>query len=314
MKPAKILCIGTTPAAQRVMIFRKLTLDAVNRAVTTLDDAAGKSINVAKVLKALGENPLATGFLGGERGEFLQAALKAKGIESDFVTVSAPTRQCVTAIDESARTQMELIEESRPVKPEDFSKLLAVVRRHVVQCRAVVMSGTIVTGGPTNFYFNCVRLAEKAKAISIVDAQGAALLEALKAKPTLVKPSRSELAITVGRKLKNDAGVMQAMRELHERGAQQIVTTAGAAPALAFDGNIFRRVIPPRIKTVNTIGSGDAFAAGLASRLIHGDDLGEACRWSCAAGAANTLTLMTGEVNCNDVKRLAREVEVRTIW
>ena len=58
----KILCIGTTPAAQRVMIFRKLTPDAVNRAVTTLDGAAGKAINVAKVLKALGAHPIATGF------------------------------------------------------------------------------------------------------------------------------------------------------------------------------------------------------------------------------------------------------------
>ncbi len=50
-----ILCIGTTPAAQRVMLFRKLTPDTVNRAAVTLDGAAGKAINVAKVLKALGE-------------------------------------------------------------------------------------------------------------------------------------------------------------------------------------------------------------------------------------------------------------------
>ena len=67
----KILCIGTTPAAQRVMIFRKLTPDAVNRAATTLDGVAGKSINVAKILKALGAHPVATGFLGGRtRGFF----------------------------------------------------------------------------------------------------------------------------------------------------------------------------------------------------------------------------------------------------
>ena len=56
MDSMKILCLGTTPAVQRVMVFRKLTLDAVNRAATTLDGAAGKSINVAKVLKTLGGN------------------------------------------------------------------------------------------------------------------------------------------------------------------------------------------------------------------------------------------------------------------
>jgi fructose-1-phosphate kinase PfkB-like protein len=58
-----ILCIGPTPAAQRVMIFPQLVLDAVNRAASTLEGAAGKSVNVAKVLKVLGEQPLATGFL-----------------------------------------------------------------------------------------------------------------------------------------------------------------------------------------------------------------------------------------------------------
>ena len=64
-----ILCLGTTPAAQRVMIFPQLLLDAVNRAVTTLDGAAGKSINVAKVLKTLGEDPIVISFLGGDRGD-----------------------------------------------------------------------------------------------------------------------------------------------------------------------------------------------------------------------------------------------------
>ena len=125
MNPSKILCAWAPrpPLAQRVMIFRELTLDAVNRATTTLDGVAGNPVNVAKVLKALGEQPIATGFLGGDRGEFLQATLTEKGIESDFVTVSTRTRQCITVIDESAGTQTELVEESRPVEPADFVRL-----------------------------------------------------------------------------------------------------------------------------------------------------------------------------------------------
>jgi len=307
----KILCIGTTPAAQRVMIFRHLTLDAVNRAATTLEGAAGKSINVAKVLKALGEHPVATGFLGGDRGEFLRAALAAKDVESDFVTVSTRTRQCNTVIDESAGTHTELVEESRPVEPADFDKLMTVLCRRVPECRAMVMSGTIVTGGPVDLYFACVRLAETGGAFSVVDAQGAALIEALKARPGLVKPNRSELAATLNGPLKDDAEVMRAMRELCERGAQRAVVTAGKEPTLAFDGKDLWRIVGPRIKTVNPIGSGDAFTAGLVSRLLRGDDLGEACRWGGAAGAANALTSLPGEVNPEDVERLARGVEVR---
>ncbi len=161
MPSTKILCIGTTPAAQRVMIFRKLTPDAVNRAVTTLDGVAGKAINVAKILKALGAHPVATGFLGGQRGEFLRAVMAEKQIESDFVTVKAPTRQCITVIDESAGTHTELVEESRPVGPADFKKFMAVVRRHIAGCRAVVMSGTIASGGPATLYHDCVAAGGK---------------------------------------------------------------------------------------------------------------------------------------------------------
>jgi tagatose 6-phosphate kinase len=146
-----------------------------------------------------------------------------------------------------------------------------------------------------------------------VDAQGAALIEALKASPGVVKPNRSELAATVGHKLSNEREVMSAVRELRERGAQRVVITAGKEPAWAFDGARFWRIHAPKITAVNPIGSGDAFTAGLVWRLLRGDDLGEACRWASAAGAANALTLMAGEVRLKDVQRLSAEVKVEKI-
>jgi tagatose 6-phosphate kinase len=162
-------------------------------------------------------------------------------------------------------------------------------------------------------YLPCTRLAHDANALSVVDAQGTALMEALKSKPGLVKPNRLELAATVGHELPDDLAAMSAMRELCERGAQRVVVTAGKEPALAFDGRGYWRIVTPRITGVNPIGSGDAFTAGLVSRLICGDDLGEACRWGSAAGAANALTAMAGEVNRPDVERLARATRVEVI-
>src|SRR5262245_36224389 len=96
-----ILCIGPTPAAQRVMVFSKLLLDNVNRTDKVWDGASGKAVNVAKVLKALGLNPLAVGFIGGNRGEQLCLRLAHAGIANEFLRVNAATRECVTVIDES---------------------------------------------------------------------------------------------------------------------------------------------------------------------------------------------------------------------
>lgn len=306
-----ILCIGTTPAAQRVMIFRKLVAGQVNRAASTIDGIAGKAINVAKVLKELGASPLVTGFLGGQRGSEIKARLDASGVPSEFLEVTAPTRQCITVIDASTHTVTELVEESCPVEGGKFEELLAIVKKHVKKCRAVVMSGTIANGGPIDLYYRCACLAHDAGAISVVDASGPALREALKANPAVVKPNWSELEATNGQPIVSEAAAKEAMRELRARGADQIVVTAGPNPTLAFDGKRFFQVSVPEVEVVNPIGSGDAFAAGLAWQLTQEGSFAEACRWASAAGAANTLSTMAGEVRKEDVERLAPLVKIR---
>ena len=292
------------------MVFPKLALDGVNRATQTLEGVAGKSINVAKVLRNLDESVVATGFVGGDRGSNLLTVLQAEGIERDFVQVETPTRQCTTVIDQAAGTITELVEESRPVPATAYDDLKSVVRKCIPGCRAVVMSGTLTPGGPSDFYRWCTATANQAGALSILDAQGAPLVEALSAQPGLVKPNRTEVAATVGKPLNDQAAVISAMRELRDRGARQVVVTAGKEPTLAFDGNSLWRISSPAVTAVNPIGSGDAFTAALAWRLLRGDDLGEACRWGAAAGAANALTLQAGEIDPAEMHRLVRDVSV----
>ncbi len=138
-------------------------------------------------------------------------------------------------------------------------------------------------------------------------------MEALKARPALVKPNRLELAATLRRELADETSVLEAMKELSRRGAQRVVVTAGAEPALALEGRTLWRITLPRVAAVNPIGSGDAFTAGLVWRFVRGDNLGEACRWGAAAGTANALTLMPGDVNRPDVERLAVEVTAEAV-
>jgi tagatose 6-phosphate kinase len=292
------------------MVLPRLELGEVNRATTVLDGAAGKSVNVAKVLKTLGEEPIAVGFLGGDRGEEVRTILNRCSIECEFVLTRARTRQCITVLDKTKGTQTELVEESPPVTSAEFAELLRAVQRRLPRCRAAVMSGTLAPGVPQDFYFQCARLAQEAGALTVVDAKGEALAFALRAKPGLVKPNRAELAATVGRELRDERQLMAAMRELQNAGAERVIVTAGAQTTLAFGGTTFYRVRSPRIQVKNPIGSGDAFTAAVVARLIHGDDLGEACRWGTAAGGANALTLMPGELNRSDVERLLPSIQV----
>ena len=308
-----ILCVGTTPAAQRVMVFRKLQTDAVNRAANTLDGAAGKSVNVAKVLAKLGAQPVATGFVGGVRGDGLLQVLASRGIDAEFVKVSAPTRQCISVLDQATRTVTELVEESQAVGLADYEKLREIIRTRLPKCEAVVMFGSLTPGGPVDFYRMITEQANARGILSIVDAQGPPLIEALMAKPGLVKPNRLELSATVQRSLDNEAAVISAMDEVRKRGARRIVVTAGKSAILAMDNDALWRIHSPVIEAVNPIGSGDSFTAGLVWRLTQNESLGEACRWAAAAGAANALSVMPGDVDKRDVERLLGEVKIQRL-
>src|SRR5882672_1394349 len=199
------LCIGATPAAQRVMVFRNVTPDSVNRAITTVEGIAGKAVNVAKVLKTLGADPVAVGFLGGQRGEDIRRALRERGIKQEFVSVPSPTRQCVTVIDQQAQTQTELVEESQPVSPEHYEALIEIVRRRMPGSKTTILSGTLTPRAPTDFYLKCVECANASATLAILDVKGEPLTLALQARPGLVKPNREELAASFGRDLANES-------------------------------------------------------------------------------------------------------------
>jgi len=297
------------------MRFDNVEVDRVNRATQTIEGAAGKSVNVAKVLKILGETPLATGFSGGSRGAFVQRALENLGVATEFVQVAGETRECITVIDLLAGTQTELVEESPPADFKAFIELLGIIEQQIASpnCQAMILSGTVAPGGPSDFYLRCSRLAEEHKVLTVVDAQGSALLETLPNEPGLVKPNLKELADSLNREITGESDALEAMQELHQRGARNVLVTAGSAASLAFDGRSAWRVRNPVIEVVNPIGSGDAFTAGLVCQLVRGASLGEACRWGAAAGAANALTLMAGDLDRAEFERLLPQVEVELL-
>lgn len=305
-----IICLGTTPTVQRTMTFDQVEIDSVNRAAQVHEFASGKSINAARVAHALGEPVLATGFLGGDSGKFIRADLDRAGIAHDFVEVTASTRLCVTVIDESRYTATELIEESKPPPSDSYARLLEKLASLLPRATALVLSGTLPPGAPQRLYADCVTLAGTSVPV-ILDARGAPLQEALERHPFLVKPNRSELSQTLDADVTDDDACRGAMRQMIAWGAQWVVVTAGNAPTLITDGQRFWRIETPQVQTVNAIGSGDAFAAGLAVGLTRGQDVPNACALGVACAAANAMTAHAGHVNGTDVSELIGRVRVQ---
>ena len=308
-----ILCLGTTPTVQRTMTFDRVTIDAVNRAASVIESASGKSINVARTLHSLGNRVLATGFLGGDSGRLIRDDLDHAGIQHHFIDVGPKTRTCTTIIDHFNHTATELVEETQPVDPLAYDRLLNTVAANLSQARAMVLSGSLPPQAPADFYARCTRLARQANIPIILDARGEPLRKALAEKPTIVKPNRQELQETGSFPIDDDASLQRAIRELLRQGPRWGIITHGPHPAIASDGQSFWQITPPPIQPLNPIGSGDAFAAGLAHALLEFADLPTACRFGAACGAANALNSPAGHARREDVERLLSEVQVSVL-
>jgi tagatose 6-phosphate kinase len=307
-----IICLGTTPTVQRTLTFARVELDAVNRAAGVRAFASGKAINVARVLHAIGQPSLATGFLGGDPGRFIRADLDRAGIAHDFIDVEPPTRLCVTLIDESARTATELIEESTPVDAGHYRALLARLAELLTGASALVLSGTLPPGAPPRFYADCVSLAGASIPV-VVDAKGEPLDWALEGRPSVVKINRGELAHTLDADVDDEDALRGAMRQMVVRGARWVVVTAGKQPTHLTDGRRFLVARTPRVEAVNPIGSGDAFAAGMSAGLARGQDVAESVPLAIACAAANAMTSDAGHVRRGDVDRLVAQVRVEPV-
>jgi len=68
-----------------------------------------------------------------------------------------------------------------------------------------------------------------------------------------------------------------------------LVWTRGSASTLCWDGEGWIETPSLRVRPVDTVGAGDAFAGALAAALARGEALREALAWANAAGALTTL-------------------------
>jgi tagatose 6-phosphate kinase len=306
-----ILCLGTTPTLQRSMIFDRLAVNEVNRASEVREYASGKSVNVAKVLRTLGHNVLATGFLGGTRGAQLAQHLDHEGIQHAFVDVTAETRLCTTLIDKSSGNATELVENAAAIEPDEWGELARKLEKLLPMANAWVFSGSLAPGAPGDFYTTWLARFRGKNPNVVIDAQGEPLRQAMRQPGVVAKCNREEFEQTIGMPLATDAELRNAMEHNAPQGGS-LVVTLGKGGALAYESGRFWRVHVPKLNIISAVGSGDAFAAGLASGRHRGKpgDPRPALALAAACGAANALTPDSGWVRPSDLGEILPQIVV----
>ncbi|MFB0618552.1 1-phosphofructokinase [Streptomyces sp. AGS-58] len=275
-----ILTVTPNPSLDRTYEVPALERGEVIRATGERMDPGGKGVNVSRAVAAAGRRTVAVLPLGGAPGALVADLLDAQGIEVAPVPVAGATRSNI-ALAEDNGVLTKINAPGPDLSAAEQELLLETVRAQSRDADWIACCGSLPRGLSPSWYADVVTRAHAGGARIALDTSGPALLEALRARPDVVKPNAEELAEAVARPLATVGDALKAAEEVRAMGAGSVLASLGAdgqllvSEAGAWFGSA--RVCAVR----SNVGAGDASLAGfliaggtgpaaLASAVAHG--------------------------------------------
>jgi 1-phosphofructokinase/tagatose 6-phosphate kinase len=311
-----IITVTLNPAIDKSLSVPSLRLGRRHRTVERRTLAGGKGVNIARMLKTLDRPVIATGLVGGATGTQILEQLTRESIVNDFVWIGEESRTNTNLIDPTTGEETEINEQGPLVDPDELASFCDKLYYLARGAAMVVVAGSLPRGVEPDFYGTLVRELHKRDVLTIVDSDGDALRQAVRAEPGVVSPNVLEAEELVGQEFADDEDRAGAVREIVALGAREALMTTpeGCIAQVLVDGSpqLFRATIAQR-EPVATVGSGDAFLAGYLAARYEGSPPEECLRFAVACGAESTGRLGAGLIDPRAAERLRSEVELTAL-
>jgi 1-phosphofructokinase family hexose kinase len=305
-----IITVTLNPALDKTLEVPNFTPGRRHRSIEQVTMPGGKGINVARVIKRLGQPVIATGLAGGATGTRIIEALNDEAILNSFVRIRDDSRTNTAVLDPTTGSQTEINERGPAVSPAElelFREKLLYLAQGASMC---IFAGSLPRGVEPDVYAELIREVKRLGVTAIVDAEGEPLRLAVRAEPDLVSPNELEAEELVGQEFNDVDDRAQAVIEMTRLGAAEAIMTVrdGCYAHLHEEEPALYRVSVPEVEATSRIGSGDAFLAGYVAARYSGRSPVECLRYGVACGAESIQHRGAGLVDPANVQRLLPEV------
>ena len=183
-----IYTVTLNPAIDRSIVVERLLTEDTTRILSETPYAAGKGIDVSRVIRELGGQSVALGLVGGYDGLQLEGLLINAGVMIDFTRISGETRTNLI-LREEARGQQYVISATGP---EVTATEIGMFYKHVNQIQDMdylILSGSLPRGVKPNLYGQLILAGKQKGAFIVLDTDGKSLSESIEYQPTCIKPN-----------------------------------------------------------------------------------------------------------------------------
>ncbi len=311
-----ILTVTLNPALDRTMTVPNFQVGFRHRATETVMLPGGKGINVARAARGLGRPVIATGFVGGRKGDQIVADLNEEGIMCDFVRVSGESRVSTAVVDPANNAVTEINEQGPEINADDLAMLHEKIDYLGKAADVVVFAGSVPPGLDDDCYAGLIRHVRSLGLVAFLYTYGEPLRHGIKAGPDYVFPKMVEAEKVIGYEFAGMEDQIAAARTMHEMGGGSVVITHryGCVAELA-DGEGSRVFVGkmPAVDVVSPLGWGDALVGGYSVRLLEGDTPADCLRFGLGCAAANLVGYGAGVFSPADAEKFAKMVELEEV-
>ena len=299
-----IYTITFNPALDYISQVENFEIGKINRTKTEKILPGGKGLNVSTVLKNLGQDSTALGFIAGFTGDELKKEVETKGIKTDFIKVEEGLTRINVKI--SSNEETALNGNGPKIADENIKELLEKIQK-IEKQDMVILAGNVPKGIKDNIYeIICEKLKQNGVTF-IVDSTRELLINVLKYNPFLIKPNKEELEETFKVKIETKEDIVRYAKELQLMGAQNVLISLGGDGAILVtteDKVYFSNA--PKGKVINTVGAGDSMVAGFIAGYNQSGDFEHAFKMGIATGSASafSMNLATAEEVANLLKEI----------
>ena len=283
-----VYTVTFNPALDYVVRMDRFQAGDINRTQSEEVQFGGKGINVSTVLRNLGVENVALGFLAGFTGQALEHGLQRGGIHTDFIWLPEGLTRINVKIKAGEETEINGRGPAIPAAAleELFGKLDRLQDGDVLD-----LSRSIPSSLPDDIYQKILARLEGRGILTVVDATRDLLCAVLPYKPFLIKPNNHELGEIFGRTLTTDEEIVDCARQLQEKGARNVLVSMAGDGSLLLDETGGRhRLGVPKGEVRNSVGAGDSMVAGFLAGWLKTGDYAAAHRMGSAAGSATAFS------------------------
>ncbi len=283
-----IYTVTFNPSLDYIVSVDGFTLGRVNRTTKELVYPGGKGVNVSLVLKNLGMENTALGFIAGFTGTEIERGLKEWGCLTDFIKIP----EGMSRINMKLRSQEESeINGQGPKISEDALEELYRKLDAMEPGDVLVLAGSIPNSMPDSSYEQILARVQGRHIRSVVDATGDLLVNVLKYHPFLIKPNNHELEEIFHVPMDSKETIVTYAKKMQEMGAENVLISMAGDGAILVDadGGVWQSPAP-KGKVVNSVGAGDSMVAGFITGYLKSQSYEEAFHMGICTGSASAFS------------------------